>query len=51
MAMAIAVVVLARPRFHRRRWRSAEVRGRKIHEIRERESCALEREREREGGR
>ena len=48
MAMAVAMVVLARPRFHRRRWRSAEVRGRKMHEIRERESCALERERERE---
>ena len=46
MAMAIAVVVLARPRFHRRRWRSAEVRERKMHEIRERESCALERKRE-----
>ena len=48
MAMAVAVVVLARPCSHRRRWRSVEVRGRKMDEIRERESCAPERERERE---
>ena len=35
---------LARPRSHRRWWRSAEVRGRKIDEMRERESCAPKRE-------
>ena len=32
----------------RRRWRLAEARGRKMDEMRERESCAPERERERE---
>ena len=48
MAMVVAVVVLARPCSHRRQWRSAEDRGRKMDEIRERESCAPERERERE---
>ena len=50
MAMAVAVVVLAQPRSHRQQWRSAEARGRKMDEIRERESCASERERERRGG-
>ena len=48
MAMAVAVVVLAQPRSHWQQWRSAEARGRKMDEIRERESCASERERERE---
>ena len=48
MAMVVAVVVLAQPRSHRQQWRSAEARGRKMDEIRERESCAPERERERE---
>ena len=38
---------LPRPRSHRRRWRrSAEARGGKIDEMRERESCAPKRERE-----
>ena len=32
---------LARPHSHRRWWRSAEARGRKIDEMRERESCAV----------
>ena len=50
MAMVVAVVVLAQPRSHRQQWRSAEARGRKMDEIRERESCASERERERRGG-
>ena len=48
MAMVVAVVVLAQPRSHRQQWRSAEARGRKMDEIRERESCASESERERE---
>ena len=32
---------LGRPRSHRWRWRLAEARGRKIDEMRERESCAV----------